>query len=39
MAENSMAASTITRVSPTSSVVNMRVSTKNVMTNPIATPR
>ena len=39
MAEKSTAASTSTRVRPTSSVVSMRVSTKKVVTNPIATPR
>ena len=39
MAEKSTAASTMTRVRPTSSVVSIRVSTKKVVTNPIATPR
>ena len=34
-----VAASTITRVRPTSSVVSIRVTTKKVVTNPIATPR
>ena len=38
-AAKSVAASTMTRVSPTSSVVSILVTTKKVVTNPIATPR